>query len=133
MYTVSFFSPFSPAWDDYMNCYIGKRPASAFVTKNNASAATVKKIQDTLKAAGIKDLKTGGIVNSFVENLVPYDNTAITYVGDYGDYYKALGGDKDCSGGGSGGGSGKCSGTASSLFVSFTLLITAIFAFLQLA
>ena len=107
--------------NEYRDCNIDKRPASAFVTKADASQATVKKIKDTLMAANLADLKTGGIVSDSVENLVPYEDTARKYVGSYGDHYNALGKDKDCS------------GAASSLFVSFSLLIFAIFAFLQLA
>ena len=81
----------------------------------------MKKIQYTLMAANLNDLKTGGIVSSSVDNLVPREDTAKKYVGSYGDHYNALTQDDP-----------KCD-AASTVLASFTLLIIAIFAFLQLA
>ena len=54
-------SPFFSDLDKFQECNIDKRPASAFVTKVDAPAATVEKIQDILKAANVTDLKTGGL------------------------------------------------------------------------
>ena len=88
--TIPSFFPFTPAWSKFKDCNVDKKPASAFVTKLDASASTVKKIQDILMVANLADLKTGGIVSSSVENLVPYENTAKKYVGSYGDHYNAL-------------------------------------------
>ena len=141
-----FFFPFTPAWSEFKDCNIDKKPASAFVTKANASASTVKKIQDILMRANLTDLKTGKIISSSVENLMPYEDTAKKYVGSFGDHYNALTDGLPC------GPTNPTSTTtsaassvlvsftlptttsaASSVLVSFTLPITAIFAFLQLA
>lgn len=124
IYSFLFF-PFTPAWSEFKDCNIDKKPASAFVTKANASASTVKKIQDILMAANLTNLKTGNIVSSSVENLIPYEDTAKKYVGSFGDHYNALTDGPPC---------GATTPTpTSSVLVSFTLPITAIFAFLQLA
>ena len=130
--TFPLFSHFTPALGEYKNCNIDKRPASAFVTKTNASASTVKKIQDILMAANVTDLKTGGIVSSSIENLVPYEDTAKKYVGSYGDHYNALTDGPPCDTT-TPAMTMSSTDTASSVLVSFTLSIIGIFAFLQLA
>ena len=105
--------------DKFQECNIDKRPAYAFVTKVDAPDATVKKIQDILKAANVSNLKTGGIVDKSVETLVPTNGTAKDYVGSYGKHYNALTDGPACD--------------AASSFVSFSQLVIAIFAFIQLA
>ena len=79
----------------------------------------VTKIKNILKAANFTELRTGGIVSSSEEKLVPHEASAKEYVGSYGNHYNAL--------------TAGPPSAASSVFVSFTLPIIAIFAFLQLA
>ena len=108
--------------DQYKTCNIDKRPASAFVTKTGASAATVSKIKSILDNVDLADLKTGEIVSDNIEKLVSREATAKDYVGEYGKHYNALTEGEKCP-----------VASASSTFVSFSLLVIAIFAFLQLA
>ena len=105
--------------DAYQECNIDKRPASAFIVKSRATAEIVKKIQNILKTANFADLQAGGIVSSTDEKLAPHEASAKDYVGSYGDHYNAL--------------TAGPPSAASSVLVSFTLPIIAIFAFLQLA
>lgn len=121
---------FSPAWSEFKDCNIDKKPASAFVTKANVSASTVKKIQDILMAADLADLKTGEIVSSSVENLMPYEDTAKKYVGSFGDHYNALTDGPPCNAT-TPTSTTTTTSAASSVLVSFTLPITAIFALLR--
>ena len=153
-YNSLFFFPLG--LDHYQDCNIDKRPASAFITKANTSAATVKKIQNILKAANFPDLQAGGIVSSYEEKLVPRETSAKEYVGSYGDHYNALTtgppankpttiptpsatstaastATSTANSTATPATSPTTTSAASSVFFSFTLLIVAIFAFLQLA
>lgn len=105
-----------------MTCNIDKRPASAFVTKTDAPAATVTKIKSILTNVDLADLEKGGIVSGYIEKLVSHEATAEVYVGQYGKHYNALTEGEECP-----------VASASSTFVSFSLLVSAIFAFLRLA
>ena len=79
--------------------------------------------------ASLTDLKTGGIVGSYIEKLVAREDTAKKYVGNYGNHYNALTDGPPCNATTP----TTTSAASSVLQVAFTLPITAIFAFLQLA
>ena len=108
-----------PALTEYMNCYIGKRPAGAIVTKKDTDANKIKDYQDMLMAAGVDKLKKGKMVEDITDRLVKYTGSTEKYVEPYSEYYNAVQKTEDTN-------------AASTVLVSFALQIVAIFAYARL-
>lgn len=75
------------ALEEYKDCNIGARPASALATRKGNSYST---IEDILNKASINDLATGGIVSSDIESLEAYSGTVEEYVKTYANYRNAV-------------------------------------------
>ncbi|CAB4026775.1 Hypothetical predicted protein, partial [Paramuricea clavata] len=102
--------------NEYLSCFIDKRPAYALVTNVDTADTMVTAMQGILNAANVTLLKTGKIVSSNFDKFEPYTDTVKKYVGDYGDHFNALSGPN----------------AAPSIVVSLVLQISAIFAFVLL-
>ena len=79
----------SLALDEYKDCHIASRPASALVTGEGTSAGMIKKYQNMFKGANIEDLRNARMVSGSTESLEEYNDTIYKYVEPYAHYYKA--------------------------------------------